>query len=120
VPQWRSEECDPTVTWAMKKKKKKGGEARVLKVAKPAESFFRIFADPADVADDDSDPSHGLTPLGALQEEMVMRLREDVIPRAAMYYLSALHGFSEDEGDLHFEADGGDWELAPPPRRGAR
>jgi nucleosome assembly protein 1-like 1 len=132
-PEWREERYDPTVRWVTKKVKKKGkggGEASKRLVAKPAESFFRIFELAPEDEDMDWDEEaamppqrmgggggggggvDGLMPLRQLQGEMTLRLREDVIPRAQIHYIAALHGFdAEGEDGMGFDDDDGEWEV---------
>ena len=53
----------------------------------------------------------GLMPLRQLQGEMTLRLREDVIPRAQIHYIAALHGFdAEGDDGIGFDDDG-EWEV---------
>ena len=97
-PVWKDPQHDPTRSWRLKKVKKRGAEASQKKlVARPTESFFRIF-DVLGANDDDRASDDALYPLPELQTELILRLREDAIPRAAMYYINALHGF--EDGDL--------------------
>ena len=98
-------------------------------VAKPVESFFRIFTDPDDSLDEYADtdmPSWrgrgggdaGLVPLYELQNELVLRLKDDAVPRATLHYIHGLSGIDPDEEfgfDDEFDDDGGSWEAGPPP-----
>lgn len=113
-----------------KKVKKRGGKAEKRLVAKPNESFFRIFAvadDPDDLDYEDDRPvrgsgaEDGLLPLVELQGEMVLRLREDAVPRAAVHYIGALSGHDFEDGE-DFDVDdmGMDWETGAPPPPGRR
>ena len=100
-PLWSDRRHDPTLTWVSKKVKKKGAGSSVKRVsARPAESFFRIFS-PADEDAAAAEERAALLPLTELQEEIVLRLREDAIPRASMYYISALLG--DDFGEEDFD-----------------
>jgi len=133
-PRWREDKYDPTVQWVTKKVKKKGGGPVQKKlVAKPAESFFRIFEvptedeDAADWAQEQEGapmPAAGgdeRLPLRQLQNELVMRLREDVIPRAPMYYIGALLEDGEGmDGEGYEDEDWDDGPEPPPRKAGAR
>ena len=121
-PEWREERVNPTIKMVTKKVKKKGSEAQKRQVAKPAESFFRIFQTPAEEDDLDWDDesqgtppalADGLVPVRQLQSEFVMRLREDVIPRAQIYYIGALQG-ADWEMDDEWNDDG-EWDEGPDP-----
>jgi nucleosome assembly protein 1-like 1 len=136
APIWADERHDPTQKMVTKKSKKKGGEVTKRAVSKPVESFFRIFAEPdAFDADDDRMPwmknfasilegdqnasaaSGEPMQLSLLQGELALRLREDVIPRASLHYISALQGI-EDDGDWSDpDGDDDDWEMEEEPRR---
>ena len=62
-----------------------------------------------------------LIPLVELQNELIIRLREDMVPRAAIHYISALHGFDDEGDDMVFDADeGDDDEWMPPPSKKRR
>lgn len=104
APTWSEEAADPTVRWVTKKVKRSGKAPTKTRVAKPASSFFRLFTDPAEYEadDDDADDTGGALSPSQLAEEMAMRLREDAIPRAAIHYITALHGIdmSDDGFDL--------------------
>lgn len=127
APVWR-EGADPTVRLVTKKVKKRGQPTVKQLVPKPAESFFRIFAIPNSDEmdfDDEGEPVHRpgeLLPVAGLQEELLFRLREDLVPRAGMYYISALNGGSLDDDD-DWGPDGEDfggpeeWEEPPRGRR---
>ena len=59
-------------------------------------------------------------PVRQLQMEVVMRLREDIIPRAGIYYISALQGGDLDGGEDWLD-DEEEWMEGPdpePPRGG--
>ena len=62
-----------------------------------------------------------LLPVAGLQEEILFRIREDLVPRAGMYYISALNGGAL-EGEDDWGSDGefdsnAEWEDAEMPRR---
>lgn len=110
VPKWTAGQ-DPTTRVRVKKVKKKKGCVEKQSVVKPVNSFFRIFATP-DPEEGYEDNDTGRAPPGdeamsvaALQEELVARLKEDLLPRAASYYVNALHGAGPDA-----EEESGDWE----------
>jgi len=51
----------------------------------------------------------------------VFRLRDDVVPRASMYYISQLHGFDdEDLDDEGEELEREDWERSRREGKGQR
>ena len=144
TPVWKDEKLDPTVAWVTKKVKKRGGGPVTKKaVAKPADSFFRIFELTSTDPDDDAnldwndeaavmaklaeaaggsmrDPgvldANGerleMLPLRMLQQEVLVRLRDDIIPRAQIYYIGALQGVDFDD-----DAYDDDWEEGPDPVR---
>ena len=60
-----------------------------------------------------------LLPLRQLQGQLVMRLREDIIPRAQIYYIGHLQGVDIDD-DAAFDDDEWDDGPEPPPPRGGR
>jgi len=120
APTWSAEEADPTVRWVTKKVKRAGKAPTKKRVAKPASSFFRLFTDPAEYEPDDDaddDASGELSP-SQLAEEVALRLREDAIPRAAIHYITALHGV--DMGDDGLDFEDGDWEEPEPSPGGRR
>jgi len=110
VPTWHDPKLDPAIQWVTKKVRKKGGPPVKKEVARPADSFFRIFSLGGDEAAEGEDG--GMLSVHELQEEMVLRLREDAIPRAAIYYMHALHSEGMDNLD-DITSFGEDWE----PRR---
>lgn len=137
LPIWADARYDPTQRIVTKKSKKKGGDVTKRTVSKPVESFFRIFAEPEGIDDEDErmpwmrnfsnllesgDGGAGASieplQLSVLQGELLLRLREDVLPRASLHYISALQGI-EDDGDWADDDDDGeeDWEISEPKRR---
>jgi len=132
TPVWRDEKSDPTVRWLTKKVKSKGGQTSRKTVAKPADSFFRIFEVASGGDDEDGFDERSLSagaepegalPLEQLQSEIVLRLREDVVPRAGIHFISALHGEDDGEDGMGFHDDDDGWEEGPaplPPPRGGR
>jgi len=121
-PIWVDESADPTVKLVTKKLRKKGGGVSQKKVVpKPTESFFRIFETPeySDMDDGaEEEPStDGPMQLTQLQGEVLIRLKEDVIPRAAIHYITHLHHGDMDLEDGELFDDGGydddDWEPGP-------
>jgi len=116
APSWRESSRDPTVKIVSKKMRKKGGGPVVRREsAVPVNSFFRIFT-----AAEEEDGAGDVMPVPELQEEIVMRLREDAIPRAAIYYMQALHGFDGEDFDEEGGALGEDWEAPPHQGRQSR
>ena len=118
TPVWVDDATDPTVHLTTKKMKKKGGgPAKTRVVPKPVESFFRIFAVAEPSADREEDLREGaLIPLADLQGEIVVRLKEEIIPRAGIHYFGALHGYDMGDDDDIFDGgdlDDDDWEPAP-------
>jgi len=113
APDW-VEGQDPTVKMATKKVKRKGRTAEKVVVAKPVESFFRLFQlpDADDEADDERDEAE--LSVGELQEHVVALLREELVTRAGIYYIQSLSPDGEDWGQL--EEDYDDWE--PPAQAG--
>jgi nucleosome assembly protein 1-like 1 len=127
-PMWADEGANPTIRWATKKVKKKGGQATKKQVAKPVESFFRIFSDPDDSLDeyDEMHDRHAtgrsaggpqLMPLFELQSELILRLKDDVVPRATLHYIHALSGIDPDDDHFDFDDEDfdGSWEAGPSP-----
>lgn len=139
-PIWAQERHDPTQKFVTKKTKKKGGEATKRVVAKPVESFFRIFSEPDPGADvderlpwmknfsallgqdgadgegmlqggDGPAAADGPLPLSMLQGEVALRLREDIIPRASLHYISALQGIEDDGEWGAYEDEDEDWDM---------
>jgi len=137
-PIWADARHDPTQKIVTKKSKKKGGDVTKRAVSKPTESFFRLFEEPEGIdAEDERMPwmrnlsnlleggdgggagaSNEPMQLSMLQAELVLRLREDVLPRASLHYISALQGI-EDDGDwADSDGDGDeDWEISEVPKR---
>ena len=98
-PLWR-EGHDVTVRTRTKKIKRKGKGTERVSVAKPVDSFFRIFEAPDDEERIEAAADAGLAPVEVLQEALVMPIKEDLVPHASAYYIRALlDGFysAEDE-----------------------
>jgi nucleosome assembly protein 1-like 1 len=123
TPQWTDPKHDPTVTWRTKKVRKKGAAETIKKLsARPVESFFRIFAVESVAGDETlADEEDERMSLQELQQDIVFRLRDDVVPRASMYYISQLHGFDdEDLDDEGEELEREDWERSRREGKGQR
>jgi hypothetical protein len=123
TPEWTDPKHDPTVTWRTKKVRKKGAAETIKKLsARPVESFFRIFAVESVAGDETlADEEDERMSLQELQQDIVFRLRDDVVPRASMYYISQLHGFDdEDLDDEGEELEREDWERSRREGKGQR
>lgn len=114
LPTWKAGQ-DVTRRLRVKKMKKKRGGVEKQQVSKPVDSFFRIFAVPASEFEADADGWEGGAPSGGaeqgadgllsvsdLQDELVARIKEDLVPRAALYYINALRGAGADAEDEEF------------------
>ena len=105
--------------------RKKGAAETIKKLsARPVESFFRIFAVESVAGDETlADEEDERMSLQELQQDIVFRLRDDVVPRASMYYINQLHGFDDedldDEGE-EVELEREDWERSRREGKGQR
>ncbi len=118
APEWKTGQ-DVTVKEVVKKVKKKKGAVSKQRVLKPVDSFFRIFAVPdiEEGYDDDGGDDDGAMSVYEMHEHLVPILREDLVPRAGLYFAASLQPGGDDDDDFWKEQgmDGldleEDWDL---------
>lgn len=109
---------DPTVRTSVRKIKRRGRPTERVASVKPVDSFFRVFALP-DAEDYGEDDGGDMPSVAELQEDLVPRIREDLVPRGGIYFIHALSGLDDGTDGDGYDAE--DWEeTVVAPKRGGK